>query len=233
MFSTLILVATLISSRAFQEAHSVNPGNPSTVDDFKAGDTTREPYQRATDLLASLQISRGDWVADVGAGAGYYSMRMSDLVGADGKVFAEDISNSAMGWLNARVKAFDLRNVAVVKGEAEDPKLPSVQLAAVLVVDTYHHFANHQIMLDKMLHALKPGGRLVIADYSFGEHRTQSREAQLKLHEIDPEMVRAEVTRAGFRVVKCDDPFVKWKPGVGNTRASNTDMWLLVALRPD
>jgi len=172
-------------------------------------------------------------VADIGAGAGYYSMGMADMVGQEGRVFAEDISNSAMGWLNARVKAFDLRNVEVVKGEAEDPKLPIDRLAAVLIVDTYHHFANHQAMLEKILHALKPGGRLVIADYSFTEHRTQPREAQLKLHEIDSELVRAEVTRCGFRVVKCDDPFVKWKPGVGNTRASATDMWLLVAVRPE
>jgi len=88
-------------------------------------------------------------------------------------------------------------------------------------------------MLEKILQALKPGGRLVIADYSFGEHRKQTREAQIKLHEIDPDLVRVEVSRAGFKVVKCDDPFVTWKPGVGNTRASNTDMWLLVAERPE
>ena len=62
--------------------------------------------------------------------------------------------------------------------------------------------------------------------------RTQSREEQLKLHEIDPEIVRKEMTAAGFEVVKCEDPFVKWKPGVGNTRASATDMWLMVAVRP-
>ena len=80
--------------------------------------------------------------------------------------------------------------------------------------------------------ALKPGGRLVIADYSFREHRTLSRAEQIKLHEIDPELVRAEAKQAGFDVVTCEDPFVKWKPGVGNTRASATDMWLMVAVRP-
>jgi len=115
----------------------------------------------------------------------------------------------------------------------DDPKLPPNRLSAALIVDTYHHFANYQAMLEKILQALKPGGRLVIADYSFGEHRKQTRDAQLKFHEIDPDLVRVEVSRAGFSVVKCDDPFVKWKPGVGNTRASNTDMWLLVAERPD
>ena len=229
----LILTGTISPVIALQDARPANPGNPSSLEDFNAGYQAREPNQRATDLVAALQISRGDWVADVGAGAGYYSMRISELVGSDGKVLAEDITTAAMGWLNARVKAFDLHNVEVVKGDAVDPRLSPNRLSAALIVDTYHHFTNHELMLEKILQALKPGGRLVIADYSFGEHRKQARDAQLKLHEIDPELVRSEVTRAGFRVVKCDDPFVKWKPGVGNTRASNTDMWLLVAVRPE
>jgi predicted methyltransferase len=229
----LLLIGNVSPLISLQEARPVNPGNPSTIEDFKAGDASREPNQRATDLLAALQISRGDWVADVGAGAGYYSMRISELVGPDGKVLAEDITTAAMGWLNARVRVFDLHNVEVVKGDAVDSRLPPNRLSAALIVDTYHHFTNHELMLEKILQALKPGGRLVIADYSFGEHRKQARDAQLKLHEIDPELVRSEVTRAGFRMVKCDDPFVKWKPGVGNTRASNTDMWLLVAVRPE
>jgi ubiquinone/menaquinone biosynthesis C-methylase UbiE len=132
-------------------------------------------------------------------------MRMSDLVGPDGKVFAEDVTTAAMGWLNARAKAFGLRNVETVRGEVDDPKLPPNRFSAAVIVDTYHHFANYQAMLEKILQALKPGGRLVIADYSFGEHRKQTRDAQIKLHEIDPDLVRVEVSRAGFKVVKCDD----------------------------
>ena len=226
------LVTTISSLVAFQDARPVNLGNPSTIEDFKAGDANREPYQKATDLLAALQVSRGDWVADVGAGAGYYSMRLAEIVGPEGKVFAEDISDSAIRWLNARVRVFNLSNVEIVKGSVDDPKLPADRLAAVLIVDSYHHFSNYQAMLEKILHALKPGGRLIIADYSFAEHRTQPRADQLKLHEIDPELVRKEVGMAGFEVVKCEDPFVKWRPGVGNPRASPKDLWLMTAIRP-
>jgi protein-L-isoaspartate O-methyltransferase len=93
----LIVLVTISSSPAFQESPPVNPGNPSTLEDFKAGDASREPYQKASDLLTALQVSRGDWVADVGAGAGYYSTRMADMVGPEGRVFAEDISNSVIG----------------------------------------------------------------------------------------------------------------------------------------
>jgi ubiquinone/menaquinone biosynthesis C-methylase UbiE len=183
-------------------------------------------------LLAAMEVSPGDWVADVGAGAGYYSMRFSAIVGPNGKVFAEDISNSAMEWLSARVRVFNLRNIEIVKRESNDPKLTPDRFDAVLIVDTYHHFTDYPAMLDKIFHALKPAGRLVIADYSFVEHRSQARADQVRLHEIDPGVVRDEIARAGFSVPKCIDPFVKWVPGVGNTRVSATDMWLMVAVRP-
>jgi predicted methyltransferase len=126
----LILTATVSPVIALQDARPANPGNPSSLEDFKAGDLNREPNRRATDLVAALKISRGDWVADVGAGAGYYSMRISELVGPDGKVLAEDITTAAMGWLNARVRVFDLHNVEVIKGDAVEPRLPPNRLSA-------------------------------------------------------------------------------------------------------
>jgi hypothetical protein len=87
-------------------------------------------------------------------------------------------------------------------------------------------------MLEKMLHSLKPGGRLVIADYSNSQDRTQPRATQLQHHQIAPEMVRAEVEERGFQVVRVEDPFAKWKAGPGNTRGTPTDFWLLIAVRP-
>jgi len=231
VFCAAIVSATVCSSLAFQDARTVNAGNPSTLEDFKAGDANREPYQNATGLVAALKVSRGDWVADVGAGAGYYSMRLAEIVGPEGKVFAEDISDSSIRWLNARVKVFNLSNVEIVKGTLDDPRFPVDRLDAVLVVDSYHHFSNYEGMLDKILHSLKPGGRLVIADYSFVEHRAQPRADQLKLHEIAPDLARKEVETAGFQVVKCEDPFVKWRSGVGNPRATAADIWLMTTIR--
>ena len=177
----LIAFLAIGSALSSQESRPADPGNPFPIEYFRTLDAAREPYQRATDLVASLQVSPGDWVADVGAGGGYYSMRLADLAGPEGKVIAEDISDSPLRSLSARVKTFDLRTVEAVKGDADDPKLP--------------------------------------AD-------------QLKLHEIAPALVRVEVEQAGFQVVKVEDPFVKWRPGVGNTRGSPTDLWLMIAVRP-
>jgi predicted methyltransferase len=225
----LVWLAAICPSRAFQQASTASAGLPITPDKFKALDDDREANQRATDLLKAMGVSRGDWVTDVGAGNGYYSMRLSQMVGPEGKVFAEDISDTVMGWLDQRVKAFDLRNVEIVKGEIDNPKLPLDSLAAILIVDAYHHFTQYQAMLGQLFHELKPGGRLVIADYSLPAHRTQSRADQLKIHEIDPELVRAEVAQAGFQAVKCEDPFSQ---GVKTGRIGLVDLWLMVAVRP-
>src|SRR6266436_6261592 len=71
-------------SLASPQNSTPNIGNPSTLEDFKAGDANRETYQRATDVLKALEVSNGDWVADLGAGGGYYSMRLCDVVGPTG-----------------------------------------------------------------------------------------------------------------------------------------------------
>jgi ubiquinone/menaquinone biosynthesis C-methylase UbiE len=233
VFLGLVVLATVISpSRAFQQRPTVNAGNPSTIEDFKAGDANREPYQRATELLKALEVTNGDCVADVGAGSGYYVMRLSGIVGQEGKVFAEDISDASLRWLATRAKVFDLPNVEIVKGDADNPKLPADRLAAILIVDSYHHFEHVQPMLDHMLHALKPGGRMVIADYSLREHRSRARAEQVKMHEIDPGVVRAEAEQAGLHVVSCDEQFVKQIPESKYSRAAAADMWLMVAVRP-
>jgi predicted methyltransferase len=232
----VFLAATLSASVAFSQNSAPNAGNPSTLEDFKAGDANarREAYQRATDVLKALEVSRGDWVADLGAGGGYYSMRLSDVVGPTGKVFAEDVSENSIRWLHQRVKVFDLRNVEVVKGEADDPTLPADSFDAVLVVNSYHHFDQYRAMGEQILRILKPGGRVVIADYSLPAHRPESRADQIKSHEIDPNLVREELTRVGFRVLKCDDPFLKRLADVTNgDRIGAADMWLMVAVRPN
>lgn len=224
----------LLGLMALGAAASVSFGwqQQSATVPFKAQDEDRERYQRPSDVLRALEISSGDWVADVGTGNGYYSQHMADLVGPTGKVFAEDIADYAIEFLQERVKMFDLRNVEVIKGTDVDPKLPRNSLAAILVVNTYHHFSQQQAMLKQIFQALRPGGRLVIADYSLPDHRIQSRADQLKIHEIDPGLVGAELGENGFQVVRRQDPFLKRMPEVTGDRIGAADMWLMVAVRP-
>jgi ubiquinone/menaquinone biosynthesis C-methylase UbiE len=196
-------------------------------------DEDREKYQRPADVLKALEISQGDWLADVGAGNGYYARHISDLVGPTGKVFGEDIDDHASETMRKRVKRSDLWNLELVKGAEDDPKLPENSLTGVLIMNAYHHFANPKAMLNHILRALKPRGRLVIGDYSNPVHRSQSRADQLNIHEIDSELVQAEVVSAGFHVVECENPLMKRMPDAKRGyRIKESDMWLMVAVRP-
>ena len=84
---------------------------------------------------------------------------MAGLVGPAGKVFAEEIADTAIQSLHERIKTFDPGNVTIVKGTSDNPLLPPDSLAAVLVVNSYHHFVQHEAMLEQIRRALKPGGR--------------------------------------------------------------------------
>ncbi len=228
-----LFVALIALAAAFPQQREANPGNPTTLEDFQAGDQNREALQRATDLVGATNASPGDWVADVGAGAGYYSMRLSKMVGPTGKVFAEDISTSMLEKLDLRVTLFHLANVELIHGDDDNPKLPPGSLAAVLVVNAYHHFEKYRPMCEQILQSLKPGGRLVIADYSLPTYRQKTRAEQLKIHEIDPELVRAELTRVGFRVLTCEDSFVNRMPDAAFSYGpKEADLYLMVAVRP-
>jgi predicted methyltransferase len=227
----IALVMVAVPAPAVEQQPAVNPGNPSTLEDFKAGDQNREPYQRATDVLRALEVAPGDWTADVGAGAGYYAMRLSEMVGPKGRVFAEDISEAALRWLNRRVTVFGLRNVEVIRGKIDDPELPADSLSAVLIVDSYHHFTEPRPMLERILQALKPGGRLVIVDYSLQDHRARSRADQVSIHEIDPALVRREIEEVGFHVVRREDPFLRQIPEAKQNRIGAAEMWLMVAVK--
>jgi len=230
---TRLSLALIALAAAFPQQREVNPGNPTTLEDFQAGDQNREALQRATDLVEATKAAPGDWVADVGSGAGYYSMRLSKMVGLKGKVFAEEISTSMLEKLDLRVTLFHLANVELIHGDDDNPKLPPASLAAVLVVNSYHHFEKYQAMCEQILQSLKPGGRLVIADYSLPKYRQKTRADQLKIHEIDPEVVRAELTRVGFRVLTCEDPFVKRMPDAAFSYGpKEADLYLMVAVRP-
>ena len=226
-------IAISIAVSALLGQQSQPPAIPLTPQELQAENRDRERLQRATDILKALEIYDGDWVADVGAGNGYYVQRMADLVGPKGKVFAEDIADHAIEWLHQRVKVYDLYNVEVVKGNISSPDLPENSLSAVLVVNAYHHFQHHQPMLEQIFKSLKPGGRLVIADYTLPLRQSESRTEQAQDHRIDPELVKTEVSSVGFRVLKCENPFLKRMPEVTRgDRIGSADMWLMTAVRP-
>jgi ubiquinone/menaquinone biosynthesis C-methylase UbiE len=176
--------------------------------------------------IAKMVASRpGAKVADIGAGDGLYEHALSDAVGADGRVYAEDITESSVKRLKERLTKEHLDNVEVILGTADDPKLPDGALDGVLMVIMYHEIANPPVMLEHVKTALRAGGRLVIVDMPPRKTATRPRADQVKNHVIAADLVAGEVTSAGFEVVSRDDHFVD-KPDDESTR------WIIVFRKP-
>src|SRR3954467_8954897 len=131
----------------------------------------REEEENPKKLLELLALKEGDVVADIGAGSGYYTFRMAKLVAPKGKILAVDIQKEMLDIIRERAKKEDVTNVEPVQGEEADPKLKDESVDLILLVDVYHEFAFPYEMTEKMVKALKPGGRLVFVEFRLEDER--------------------------------------------------------------
>ncbi|MEE2963220.1 MAG: methyltransferase domain-containing protein [Acidobacteriota bacterium] len=125
----------------------------------------RDMWQRPNEIMDVLNIADGSVVADVGAAAGWFTVRLARRVGPNGLVFAEDIQQPMLDAIAYRVSHEGLDNVVNVLGTAEDPRLPA-DLDAVLIVDVYAEVEDPVSLLTNVAAALKPQGRLGIVDFT-------------------------------------------------------------------
>lgn len=156
----------------------------------------REREEAPSKAIAALGLRAGQVVADVGAGSGYYTVRLAKAVGATGRVVATDLQPGMLDILRAKVARERLANVEVVQGRADDPVLPEKTFDLVLMVDVYHELAAPQIFVRKLKAALKPGGRLVLIEFRREDPRVPIREE----HKMSVSQVRDELGADGFRI---------------------------------
>lgn len=115
-------------------------------------------------LLRALNLNASDVVADIGSGTGFFTFRIADLV-PSGRVYAVEVQQALVDTIRVRAERRGLRNVTPVLGAVDDPALPENRLDVALVVSSYHEFAHPREMLEQLVRALKPGGRLVLVEY--------------------------------------------------------------------
>ena len=155
----------------------------------------RESEEHPDEALDAIGIQRGSTVADIGAGVGYFTWRMSARVGAKGTVYGEDIQQQMLDMLTKNMATRHITNVRAVLGTPEDPKLPKDSVDLVLLVDVYHEFSEPEKMLDHIRDAMKPNGRIVFLEYRAEDPSVPIREE----HKMTVKQVRAEVEPEGFR----------------------------------
>jgi FkbM family methyltransferase len=126
---------------------------------------TREEEEQPAKLLKALKLEAGMVVADIGAGSGYHSFRLAPVVGKKGKILAVDIQPEMIEIIQKRMKKKQVANIETVLSKEDDPKLQANTVDMILMVDVYHEFAFPYEMTERMIKALKPGGRLVFVEF--------------------------------------------------------------------
>ncbi|MFN2444129.1 MAG: class I SAM-dependent methyltransferase [Vicinamibacterales bacterium] len=154
----------------------------------------REAEEEPTKAIEALAIRPGMVVADVGAGSGYYTMRLAVKVGPSGRVFATDVQRGMLDLIERRVAAASVRHVTTILGSAEDPGLPAGALDLILMVDVYHELESPQTFMRRLRTALKPDGRLVLLEFRKEDPKVPIRQE----HKMTVDEVRRELTADGY-----------------------------------
>jgi SAM-dependent methyltransferase len=166
---------------------------------------TRENEEAPARGIAALDLKPDDVVADVGAGSGYHTFRMAPLV-PKGRVVAVDIQIEMIAFLEARAKELGHANVQPHLGAIDGVQLPAESIDLALMVDAYHEFSHPAEMLQSLMSALRPGGRIVLLEY-----RAEDPNVPIKpLHKMSEAQIRKEFEAAGFVWKKTHD-FLPWQ----------------------
>ena len=175
------------TARAFPQAYrpvSVTKGNGFSTE------AERDSLNEAQKVMDLAQIKEGSTVADIGAGEGYYTVRLGARVGKRGRVLAEDIDAQAVQRLGQRVERERLDNVSIKLGTPDDPRLPEASFDRIFLIHMYHEVSEPYAFLWRLRPALRPGGKVIVVDVDrpTGDHG------------IPPALLFCEFASVGFRL---------------------------------
>ena len=151
--------------------------------------------------LRVIRVQTGSVVADIGAGSGYWTEKLSRSVGPTGRVYANDIQQGMLDILRRRMERAKIGNVEFVLGTQTDPRLPRDALDLAIMVDVYHEFSEPQAMLRRIRDALKPAGRMVLLEYRGEDPSVPIRPE----HKMTVAQAKLEVEAEGFTLATVNE----------------------------
>jgi cyclopropane fatty-acyl-phospholipid synthase-like methyltransferase len=157
-------------------------------------DPERDAWQKPEEVVAAMTISPGMAVADIGAGTGYFGPHLATAVGRDGHVLALDVEPDMVAHMQQRFATAGLPQVEARLVDPDDPGLPASSLDRILIVDTWHHIDDRPIYSARLRAALRPGGQVVIVDYTAESPMGPPREFRLS-----PEAIMKDLEGGGLR----------------------------------
>jgi ubiquinone/menaquinone biosynthesis C-methylase UbiE len=194
LFAVVMLVAAPPAAAQSRSAHgTLFP--PQDLGLLEGPD--RDLWQLPGQIMDALGVAEGAIVADIGAGGGWFTIRLARRVGPNGVVFSEDIQKQMLEATGRRVSKEGLRNVQTVLGTADDPQLPGT-VDAALIVDTYHELENPVALLRNTARSLKPQGRIGVVDFKKdGLGPGPNLEDR-----VDPDQIVRDAEAAGLKLIR-------------------------------
>ncbi|MBJ7388260.1 MAG: class I SAM-dependent methyltransferase [Sphingomonadaceae bacterium] len=153
-------------------------------------EAARDEAGEASYVMDWAGIQPGTTVADIGAGEGYYTIRLAERVGPKGRVLAQDINRGALDRLGERVTREQVDNVAIKEGAVDDPRLPQSSFDRIFMVHMYHEIEEPYAFLWRMRPALAKGGQVIVVD----------RDRATDRHGIPPKLLFCEFDAVGYRL---------------------------------
>jgi ubiquinone/menaquinone biosynthesis C-methylase UbiE len=198
-----LLLAAVLAAQA-PGVHPISGRRFAPVMGYQGADwleRSERDEEEAPDIaLNVLKIPKGASVADIGAGSGFITERLSARVGPTGRVFANDLQPQMLQILGRRLALRNITNVTLVQGTIDDPKLDPASVDLEIMVDVYHELSQPQAMLRRLRAALKPGGRLVLLEY-----RKEDPSIPIKFeHKMSVAEAKMELEAEGFTLAKVD-----------------------------
>jgi len=190
-----------------------------TLQQLNAVEAERDQWQRPADVISPLNLKSGSVVVDLGSGAGYFALKLSDVVGPTGQVVAVDLRKLSLLFLRVRAFLHGKRNVQIIVGETDNPHLSTDSVDSVLIANTYHELSDPDAILRHTWQALRPQGRLVIVDRM--PRVSEDPRETLAHHHTTADTVEADLRKEGFSIINRQDAFIH-PPG-------DEVWWLIVA----
>ena len=160
----------------------------------------RAVWQKPDQIMDAVNVADGSTVADIGAGAGWFTIRLAHQVGPNGLVYAQDVQHLMLDAIKRRVQREGLQNVRTIQAHENDPNLPTKTFDAILMVDAYQEVRveNRVVYLRNLAKALKPRGRIGIVNWKPGHGGPGPDESNER---VERSVVEADAAAAGLRVI--------------------------------
>ena len=229
-----LVAAMLVAGAGVGGCDSLRPGpadRPETARDFPRADRpiapiistrwsteeARDRVNEAEDIMDLAGIEPGMTVADIGAGEGYYTVRLARRVGPGGRVLAQDIIAEVIDQLGHRVTRGNWENVSVKLGTPDDPRLPAASFDRVMMVHMYHEITEPYAFLWRLYPALKADGEVIVVDI----------DRPTDQHGTPPALLRCEFEAVGFQLAGLEKQtaaggyMARFKPGPSRVNAED------------